>query len=556
MTPGGPEYLDAIGAVEHAPDARQRQPQAPDRARRHRGRRRGDRRWRVGGHQLLRHRLAAGARHCPTRRSPTSASTSTRAAARRSRPSRRCASSRRSPTRSTSRPTTTCASGSSRRSRPPASARASTTPRTSSRGSAPVPPWRRSTSVRTSRLPWASSRSPTPARPRTAWPSSSTPAVAPAEDGSDSDVGGWVVDGDWMVAGRDQGDRPAGRRRCRRRARSPTTRRTTSGPARPATTASCRCTSPRRPPSTSTTRAGMGSMLGGSAGAMPGMRRHGRDRTAEAGSADEVPAGAPADDRRLRRRGRHGPLRRRRGRGRVRHVQLPEGHDEVRRQRGGRRHGRRPARGHRRGVRLLPGGGLGRGAARLRQDHASPDDSGDDRRAARPVRVRDRAGVPRGRRDPARRGRDRLAGQRHRPRRHRQRRPRRGPGRHQHQGRRRRDPGGARQDRRAGRARGGRLPPGHRGRRLRRPGAPGRLPRHARDRRRPGRHRRLRQGRRGATTPRRCSTSTSTPTTTGWSGLTKDMPEVSENLEPLSAFGISGWVDGDVVHGMVKLTTD
>ena len=29
-----------------------------------------------------------------------------------------------------------------------------------------------------------------------------------------------------------------------------------------------------------------------------------------------------------------------------------------------------------------------------------------------------------------------------------------------------------------------------------------------------------------------------------------------DNLAPLSAFGISGWVDGDVVHGMLKLTTD
>ncbi|MCW2737448.1 DUF3352 domain-containing protein [Nocardioides sp.] len=38
--------------------------------------------------------------------------------------------------------------------------------------------------------------------------------------------------------------------------------------------------------------------------------------------------------------------------------------------------------------------------------------------------------------------------------------------------------------------------------------------------------------------------------------VTQDMPEVSENLEPLSAFGISGWVDGDVVHGLVKVTTD
>ena len=32
--------------------------------------------------------------------------------------------------------------------------------------------------------------------------------------------------------------------------------------------------------------------------------------------------------------------------------------------------------------------------------------------------------------------------------------------------------------------------------------------------------------------------------------------EMSDNLAPLSALGISGWVDGDVVHGMLKLTTD
>ncbi len=35
-----------------------------------------------------------------------------------------------------------------------------------------------------------------------------------------------------------------------------------------------------------------------------------------------------------------------------------------------------------------------------------------------------------------------------------------------------------------------------------------------------------------------------------------ESPTISENLEPLSAFGISGWVDGDVIHGLVKLTTD
>jgi hypothetical protein len=38
--------------------------------------------------------------------------------------------------------------------------------------------------------------------------------------------------------------------------------------------------------------------------------------------------------------------------------------------------------------------------------------------------------------------------------------------------------------------------------------------------------------------------------------VTKDMPEVSDNVEPLSAFGVSGWVDGDVMHGLFKLTTD
>ena len=38
--------------------------------------------------------------------------------------------------------------------------------------------------------------------------------------------------------------------------------------------------------------------------------------------------------------------------------------------------------------------------------------------------------------------------------------------------------------------------------------------------------------------------------------LTGDSPEVSTNLEPLSAFGMSSWVDDDVVHGLFKLTTD
>ncbi|NYE38465.1 hypothetical protein F4692_003613 [Nocardioides cavernae] len=38
--------------------------------------------------------------------------------------------------------------------------------------------------------------------------------------------------------------------------------------------------------------------------------------------------------------------------------------------------------------------------------------------------------------------------------------------------------------------------------------------------------------------------------------LAGDDPEVAENLEPLSSFGVSGWVDDEVVHGMVKLTTN
>ncbi len=38
--------------------------------------------------------------------------------------------------------------------------------------------------------------------------------------------------------------------------------------------------------------------------------------------------------------------------------------------------------------------------------------------------------------------------------------------------------------------------------------------------------------------------------------LTGDSPEISKNLEPLSAFGVSGWVDDDVVHGLMKVTTD
>lgn len=38
--------------------------------------------------------------------------------------------------------------------------------------------------------------------------------------------------------------------------------------------------------------------------------------------------------------------------------------------------------------------------------------------------------------------------------------------------------------------------------------------------------------------------------------LAEDEPEVSENLDPLAAFGLSSWLDGDTVHGLFKLTTD
>jgi hypothetical protein len=38
--------------------------------------------------------------------------------------------------------------------------------------------------------------------------------------------------------------------------------------------------------------------------------------------------------------------------------------------------------------------------------------------------------------------------------------------------------------------------------------------------------------------------------------LTADMPEVSDNVAPLAAFGVSTWSDDEVVHGLVKVTTD
>ena len=38
--------------------------------------------------------------------------------------------------------------------------------------------------------------------------------------------------------------------------------------------------------------------------------------------------------------------------------------------------------------------------------------------------------------------------------------------------------------------------------------------------------------------------------------LAEEDPEAAENLEPLEAFGISSWQDGDIAHGTMRLTTD
>ncbi|WP_295660748.1 DUF3352 domain-containing protein [uncultured Nocardioides sp.] len=38
--------------------------------------------------------------------------------------------------------------------------------------------------------------------------------------------------------------------------------------------------------------------------------------------------------------------------------------------------------------------------------------------------------------------------------------------------------------------------------------------------------------------------------------LSADDPTIAENVEPLSAFGVSGWVEDGASHGLVKLTTD
>jgi hypothetical protein len=42
----------------------------------------------------------------------------------------------------------------------------------------------------------------------------------------------------------------------------------------------------------------------------------------------------------------------------------------------------------------------------------------------------------------------------------------------------------------------------------------------------------------------------------GLGKLVDDDPDGRENVEPLEAFGVSSWQDGDVGHGMVRLTTD
>ena len=38
--------------------------------------------------------------------------------------------------------------------------------------------------------------------------------------------------------------------------------------------------------------------------------------------------------------------------------------------------------------------------------------------------------------------------------------------------------------------------------------------------------------------------------------LTEDEPELSDNVAPLSAVGVSGWAEGDIIHGVFKVTTD
>ncbi len=79
----------------------------------------------------------------------------------------------------------------------------------------------------------------------------------------------------------------------------------------------------------------------------------------------------------------------------------------------------------------------------------------------------------------------------------------------------------------------------------------------AREGRRPRRHRRLQERHRGV----RQGGSPAVPQLRRQRRLAEvalsgDDPTIAENVEPLSAFGISGWVEDGVSHGLLKLTTD
>ena len=56
---------------------------------------------------------------------------------------------------------------------------------------------------------------------------------------------------------------------------------------------------------------------------------------------------------------------------------------------------------------------------------------------------------------------------------------------------------------------------------------------------------------------RRCSSSTSTSSRTLIAEAAGDSDqEIVDNLEPLSGFGVTGWVDDDIAHAVLRLTTD
>ena len=164
-------------------------------------------------------------------------------------------------------------------------------------------------------------------------------------EAAEGDVGGWVVDGDWIVVAETDGDRPEGRRRGRRLdARG---QRLLRGVDR---------RGGRRRLHVDVRRQGRHQVPRRA-------RRHGRhgdDGHARCGdgrgrhdgrSSEEVPEELQQMIDDFDGDGGDRPLRRRRGRDRVRHVQLPARPDQVRRQRERRRHGRRPAGRHRRGLR-------------------------------------------------------------------------------------------------------------------------------------------------------------------------------------------------------------